>query len=71
MLTRQIYKKQKIVPDMHNISRISDSPISTSYSIRYEINVVNDWFQHVNPYYAIASISEIMRSNQEHQFTVN
>ncbi len=56
---------------MHNISRISDSPISTSYSISYEINVVNDWFQHVNPYYAIASISEIMRSNQEHQFTVN
>ncbi len=36
--TRQICKKQKIIPHRHDISRISDSTISTSHSIRYEIN---------------------------------
>ncbi len=35
--TRQICKKQKIVRHRHDISRISDSTISTSHSIRYEI----------------------------------
>ncbi len=43
--TRQICKKQKIVPHRHDISRISDSTISTSHSIRYEI-IEYPSFQH-------------------------
>ncbi len=34
---QDICKKLKIVPHRHDISRISDSTISTSHDIRYEI----------------------------------
>ncbi len=37
IVTCQIYKKQKIVLHRYTISRISDSTIFTSHSIRYEI----------------------------------